>query len=122
LVNPQPVKGKELARIRPAVILSSQRVIDQPDLPLTVMFGAGAEHFPVMSGLHVKVEASTGAFRKDTVFSALHVKACDRSRFQDPKTGELKYLSTLDAPTLRRIEIALMFALELDEYLPLPTL
>jgi mRNA-degrading endonuclease toxin of MazEF toxin-antitoxin module len=120
LVNPQPVKGNELARIRPAVILSSQRVIDQPDLPLTMMFGAGAEHYPVLSGLHVKVDAATGHFRKDTVFSALQVKACDRRRFQDPRTGELKYLSTLDVPTMRRIEVALMFALELDGYLPLP--
>jgi mRNA-degrading endonuclease toxin of MazEF toxin-antitoxin module len=119
LVNPQPAKGVELARIRPGVIVSTQAVIDQADLPVAVMFGSGAEHYSALNELLVKVDARAGHFRKDTVFSALQVKACDRVRFLDPKSGEAKYLSTLDTATMKLVDRALMFAFGLDAFLPL---
>jgi mRNA interferase MazF len=120
LVNPQPAKGTELSKIRPAVIVSTEAINEQDSLTILVMLGSGAENFPQASPLTVKVDAKSGHLRKDTVFSALQLRALDRSRFFDPKSGETKYLSTLDAKTMLSIDRALLFALELHRYLPLP--
>ena len=120
LVNPHPAKGTELSKIRPAVIVSTEAINEQDSLTILVMLGSGAENFPQPSPLMVKVDAKSGHLRKDTVFSALQLRALDRSRFFDPKTGETKYLSTLDAKTMLSIDRALLFALELHRYLPLP--
>lgn len=117
LVNPHPAKGSELSAIRPAVVVSTNAVNEQDNLPAIVMLGAGAEHFKRPSPLEVKVEAASGHLRKDTVFSALQIRALDRSRFADPKTGELKYLSTLDAKTMQAVDQALLLALNLETYI-----
>jgi mRNA interferase MazF len=119
LVNPQPAKGVELAKIRPALIVSSDAINEQPSLPVLVILGSGAEHYSVESPALVRVEAKSGHLKKDTVFSALHLKSFDRSRFEDPKTGELKYLCTLGEGHMRKVDMAMLFALELHPYLPL---
>jgi mRNA-degrading endonuclease toxin of MazEF toxin-antitoxin module len=109
----------ELSRIRPGVIVSSDVVNDQPGLPVMVMLGSGAEHFPDETPLEVRVDAKSGSLRKDTVFSALQLRAVDRSRLVDPKTKEAKYLCTLDSKTMERIDFALLFSMDLHHYVPL---
>ncbi|MBI4678396.1 MAG: type II toxin-antitoxin system PemK/MazF family toxin [Elusimicrobia bacterium] len=110
-VRLNPVKGREQAGQRPALVVSSDAVNRQP-LVVTVVVGTDAANVPRDYPTNVRVSAAETGLPLDTVFLCFQLRSLDRSRFLDPE-GRAVAAGVMPEEKMRQVEAALRLVLDL---------
>ena len=79
-VDLDPVRGREQAGRRPALVVSDDAINDQP-LVVIVVVGTKASNIPKDYPTNVRVAARESGLPIDTLFLCFQIRAIDRSRF-----------------------------------------
>jgi mRNA interferase MazF len=108
-VSLDPVKGREQAGTRPALVVSSDAINAQP-LVVTVVVGTDSKNVSRDYPTNVRVPAKESGLPKDTVFLCFQVRSLDSSRFREPLA---KRAGSLSAQRMFEIETALRLVLVL---------
>ena len=85
-VNLNPVKGKEQAGERPALVLSIDSINKLP-LVITVILGTKGENISRDYFTNVRVSAQSSGLPYETVFLCFQLRSLDRSRFPEKPVG-----------------------------------
>jgi mRNA interferase MazF len=83
-----PVIGREQAGRRPVVVVSRNRINEQP-LVVTVVPGTRAIKIKADYPHNARVPAGEGGLSQETVFLAFQVRAVDHTRFRETCLGQL---------------------------------
>ena len=101
-----PTRGREQARRRPVLVVSSDAINRQP-LVITVVVGTDARNVPREYPTNIRVTAKETGLPLDTVFLCFQVRSLDASRFFDSKTGRLNVVGPMPPAKMRPVEDAL---------------
>ena len=96
-VNLNPVKGREQAGQRPALVLSVDAINKLP-LVVTVVVGTKGEHISRDYPTNVRISPEDSGLPIETVFLCFQIRSLDPERFPDKPAG------TVSGRTLEKIE------------------
>jgi len=96
-----PVRGREEARRRPVLVVSSNAINCLP-LVVTVVVGTDAANIARDYPVNVRVTAAESGLPRDTVFLCFQVRALDPSRLVIPEAGTLPPLRMAEVDTALR--------------------
>lgn len=91
-VSLDPVKGREQAGRRPALVVSSDAINSQP-LVVSVVVGTDAKNVTRDYPTNVRVTAKESGLPKDTVFLCFQIRSLDPTRFEEPNARRVGALS-----------------------------
>lgn len=104
-LDPDPVRGSEQARRRPAVLLSRDAINRLS--PVVVVAPMTTHRGQRLYPSDVLVRAPEGGLKSDSVVLALHVRAVARERLEGP-------LGKLEPATMRQVEDAVLRVLDIE--------
>jgi mRNA interferase MazF len=105
-VDLNPVVGREQKGIRPAVVVSSDKVNSAP-LVVLVVPGTHGRHVRTDYPENVRVPAGEANLPDETVFMTFQMRAVDRARLQGAALGQL------GQPSMEEIDAAMGRSLSL---------
>ena len=112
LVNLNPAQGREQKGVRPVPVVSDDAINRQP-LVVTVVAGTDATNVPRDYPTNVRVPARESGLPKDTVFLCFQPCALEPTRFQEPRTGQVRPAGQLPAARMAEVDAALRAVLSL---------
>ncbi len=87
-VNLNPVKGREQAGLRPVLVLSIDKINQQP-LVVTVVVGTKGENVSRDYPTNVRVSPQESGLPIETVFLCFQIRSLDPNRFPDQPAGKV---------------------------------
>ena len=87
-VNLNPVKGREQAGLRPILVLSIDKINQQP-LVVTVVVGTKGENLPRDYPTNVRVSPQESGLPLETVFLCFQIRSIDPGRFPTQPAGKV---------------------------------
>ncbi|MBI2927450.1 MAG: type II toxin-antitoxin system PemK/MazF family toxin [Verrucomicrobia bacterium] len=106
LVNLNPVQGREQARRRPVLVLSTD-ALNRLQLVVTVVVGTKGENVTRDYPTNVRVSSAESGLPMETVFLCFQLRSLDSSRFAGPPAGRVS------GATLEKVETAVRYCLGL---------
>jgi mRNA interferase MazF len=108
-----PIRGREQAGRRPALVISRDSVNAAP-LVVTIVPGTDAANAPRDFPTNVRIPARESGLPMDTVFLGFQLRALDHGRFLDPATNLLPSpVARLSDVWMKAVEEAILFTLQL---------
>jgi len=105
-VNLNPVEGREQAGHRPVLVLSRDAINRLP-LVVTVVVGTKGQNIARDYPTNVRVSSAESSLPLETVFLCFQLRSLDPKRFPSNPAGKLP------DETMRRVEDAIRYSLEL---------
>ena len=105
-VNLNPVEGREQAGHRPVLVLSRDAINRLP-LVVTVVVGTKGQNIARDYPTNVRVSSAESSLPLETVFLCFQIRSLDPKRFPTNPAGKLP------DETMRRVEDAIRYSLEL---------
>jgi len=87
-VNLNPVKGREQAGLRPVLVLSIDKINQQP-LVVTVVVGTKGDNVSRDYPTNVRVSPQESGLPIETVFLCFQIRSLDPNRFPDQPAGKV---------------------------------
>ncbi len=103
-VNLDPVQGREQSGQRPVLVISSDRINQQP-LVITVVTGTKGDNISRDYPTNVRIAAIDSGLAMETVFLCFQLRSLDRSRFPETSAGKLQDVH------MKRIEAVVRYCL-----------